>query len=82
MFSKNYLKIFKGYETYKSREIFGEFPYLVEKVTVAANGFLSVGTLGPLQDYQEPTAGGPGGDECRPDGSQVSFFQKMQSIIK
>ena len=62
MFSKNYLKIFKFYETYKSREIFGEFPYLVEKFTVTANGIFSGGTLGPLTDYQAPTAGGPGGE--------------------
>ena len=38
MFSKNYLKIFKFYETYKSRENFGEFSYLVEKFTVTALG--------------------------------------------
>ena len=50
IFSKNNVKIFKFYEIYKSREIFGEFPYLVEKFTVAAKGIISVGTLGPLQD--------------------------------
>ena len=79
MFSKNYLKIFKFYETYKSREIFGEFPYVFEKFTVAAKGIFSGGTLGPLKDYQAPTAGGPGG-EGPPDGSEVSFFTTIQSI--
>ena len=59
-FSKNYLKIFKFYETFKSREICGEFSYLVEKFTVAVKGIFSGGTLGPLKDYQAPTAGGPG----------------------
>ena len=49
MFSKNYLKIFKFYETYKSRQIFGELPYLVQKFTVAAKGIFSGGTLGPLK---------------------------------
>ena len=41
IFSKNYLKIFKFYETYKSGEIFGKFSYLVEKFTVAAKGIFS-----------------------------------------
>ena len=59
-FSKYYLKIFKFYETYKDREIFGEFAYLVEKFTVAAKGIFSGGTLGPLKDYQAPIARGPG----------------------
>ena len=81
IFSKNYLKIFKFYETYKSREIFGKFSYLVEKFTVAAKGFFSGGTLGPLKDYQAPTAGGPGG-EGPPDGSEVSFFKTIHSIWK
>ena len=31
VFSKNYFEIFNVYETYKSREIPGEFYYLVEK---------------------------------------------------
>ena len=31
IFSNHYLKIFNFYETYKSREIFGEFYYLIEK---------------------------------------------------
>ena len=77
MFSKNYLKIFKGYETYKSREIFGEFPYLVEKVTVAANGILSVGTLGPLKDYEAPTAGGPGAKAPRMV-AKFHFFKRCK----
>ena len=50
-----YLKIFKFYETYKSRENFGEFSYLVEKFTVAVQGIFSVGTLEPLKDYQANT---------------------------
>ena len=62
-------------------KIFGKFSYLVEKFTVAAEGIISVGTLGPIKDYQAPAAGGPGG-EGPPDGSEVSFFQTMQSIIK
>ena len=53
--SNNYLKTLKFYETYKSREIFGEFSYLLEKFTVAAQGIFSVGTLGPLKDYQAST---------------------------
>ena len=73
----NYLKTFKFYETYKDRENFGEFSYLVKKFTLAA-----VGTLGPLKDYQAPPAGGPGGEGPPPDGSEVSFFQTMQSIRK
>ena len=82
-FSNNYLKIFKCYETYKSRENFGEFFYLVEKFRVAAQGIFSGGTLGPLKDYQAPTAGGPGGEGPRPpDGSEVSFFKTIQSIWK
>ena len=79
IFFENYLKIFKFYETYKSREIFGEFPYLVEKFTVATKGIFSGGTLRPLKDYQAPTAGGPGG-EGPPDVSEVSFFKTIQSI--
>ena len=57
IFSNNYLKIFKLNATYKSRENFGEFYYLVEKFTVAARGIFSVGTLGPLKDYQAPRRG-------------------------
>ena len=78
-FSKIYLKIFKFYSTYKCRENFGEFSYLVEKFTVAAKGIFSRGRLGPLKDYQAPTAGGPGG-KGPPDGSEVSFFKTIQSI--
>ena len=77
--SEKLFEIFKFYETYKSREIFGEFPYLVEKFTVAAKGIFSGGTLGPLKYNQAPTAGGPGG-EGPPDGSEVSFFKTIQSI--
>ena len=47
---------------YKSGEIFGEFYYLVENVTVAAQGIFSMGTLGPLKDYQAPSARGPEGE--------------------
>ena len=39
------------------------------------------GTPRPLKGYHAPTAGGPGG-EGPPDGSEVSFFQTMQSIRK
>ena len=78
-FSKDYLKISKFYDTYKSRAIFVKFYYLVEKFTVAAKGIFSGGTLGSLKDYQAPTAGGPGG-EGPPDGSEVSFFKTIQSI--
>ena len=78
-FSKNYLKIFKFYETNKSREIFGKFSYLVEKFTVAAKGIFSGGTIGPLKDYQAATAAGPM-DKGPPDGSEVSFFKTIQSI--
>ena len=35
----------------------------------------------PLKGYHAPPAGGPGG-EGPPDGSEVSFFQTMQSIRK
>ena len=43
IFSNNYLKSFNFNESYKSREIFGEFYYLVEKFTVAAPGIFSGG---------------------------------------
>ena len=46
---------------------------------LAAKGIFSGGTLGPLKDYQAPTAGGQGG-EGPPDGSEVSFFKTIQSI--
>ena len=61
-FSNNSLKTFKFYETYKYRENFGAFSYLVKKFTLAAKGIISVGTLGPLKDYQARPAGGPGGE--------------------
>ena len=32
---------------------------MLEKFTVAAKGIFSGGTLGPVKDYQAPTAGGP-----------------------
>ena len=41
--------------------------------------FLGGGTLGPLKDYQAPTAGGPGG-EGHSEGSEVSFYKTIQSI--
>ena len=34
-------------------------------------------TLGPLKDYQAPTAGGPVG-EGPPDGSEVSFVKRFK----
>ena len=77
IFSKNYLKFFQFYETFKSRGIFGKFSYLVEKFKVAAKGIFFGGTLGPLKDYQAPTAAGPGG-EGPPDGSEGSFFKTIQ----
>ena len=50
-------------------EKFGEFSYLVEKLTVATQGIFSGGTLGPLKDYQAPRRGS--GDEGTPNGSEV-----------
>ena len=38
---------------------------------VAAKGILSGGTLGPLKDYQAPTAGGPG---AKAPGRKRSFI--------
>ena len=72
-FFKNNVKTFKFYETYKSRAIFCEFPYLVEKFSVAAKAFFSGGTLGPLKDYQAPTAGGPGAKAPR-TGAKFHFL--------
>ena len=43
--------------------------------------FFRGGTPRPLKGYHAPPAGGPGG-EGPPDGSEVSFFQTMQSIRK
>ena len=68
-------------ESYKSREIFGEFYYLVEKFIVRRQEFFREGTTRSLKGYQATPAGGPGG-EGTPDGSEVSFFQTMQSIRK
>ena len=56
-FSKNYLKIFKFYETNKSREIFGKFSYLVEKFTVAAKGIFSEERSGNLKTIKRPSQG-------------------------
>ena len=56
-FSKDYLKIFKFYETYKSREIFGEFPDLVEKFSVAAKGIFSGERSGHLNSIKRPPQG-------------------------
>ena len=62
---------------YKSREIFGEFPDLVEKFTVAAKGIFSGG--GERSDHLEtnkrPPQGVRGGGEGAPDGSEVSLFK-------
>ena len=54
--------------------------YLVEKFTVVPKGNFSGGTLGPLKDYEAPTAGGPGAEGPPPDGREVSFFKTIQSI--
>ena len=78
-FSNNYGKIFNFYDTYKSREIFGECYYLVEKFTVALQEFFRDGTPRPLEGYQAPHARGPWG-KGSPDGSEVSFFKTIQSI--
>ena len=43
--------------------------------------FFQGGKPRPLKGYHAPPAGGPGG-EGPPDGSEVSFFQTMQSIRK
>ena len=43
------------------------------------NAFFSEGTLGTLKDYQAPHPGGRGGGGL-PDGSEVSFFKKIQSM--
>ena len=77
MFSKNNMKICKFYETYKSRENFGEFPYLVEKFTVAAKGIFSGGTLRPLKDYQAPTAGGRGAKAPR-KAAKFHFLKRFK----
>ena len=54
IFSKNYLKIVKFYETYKSREIFRKFSYLVEKFTVAAKEIIRGGSSGHLKTIKRP----------------------------
>ena len=72
--------MFNFYETYKSREIFGESPYLVEKFTVEAKGIFSGERSGHLNSIKRPPQG-PGG-EGPPDGSEVSFFKTIQSIRK
>ena len=74
-------KIFKFYETYKCRDNFDEFFYLVVKFTVAAQGIFSVGKLGPLiktikRPPQEVRGRRPSG------GSEVSFFKTIQDIWK
>ena len=43
--------------------------------------FFRGGDARPLKGYHAPPAGGPGG-EGPPEGSEVSFFQTMQSIRK
>ena len=45
IFSKTYFKIFNFYETYKSREIFGEFYDLVEKFIKKLKNSLNRGLL-------------------------------------
>ena len=81
IFSNTYLKIFKFYESYKCRKNLGEFSYLVEKFTVAAQGIFVGGDLRPLKAYQAVHAGGPGGEgPGPPDGSEVSFLKTIQSI--
>ena len=62
--------------------MFLEYKIKEDTITVASPGFFSGGgTPRPLKGYHAPTAGGPGG-EGPPDGSEVSFFQTMQSIGK
>ena len=79
IFSKNYLIIFKFYETLKAREIFGEFPYLVEKFPVAAKGIFSAGRLQRRKDYQAPTAVGPGG-EGPSTVAKFHFFKRCKVL--
>ena len=79
MYSNNYLKNFNFYETYKSREIFGEFLIWLRNLQWRRKEFFSGRTLGPLKHYQAPIAGGPG-SEGPPDGSEVSFFKTIQNI--
>ena len=82
IFSKNYLKIFKFYETYKVRENFGEFPYLVEKFSVEAKGIFR-GNARATQRLSSAHRRGSGGRRPPPqDGSEVSFFKTIQSIWK
>ena len=71
--------MFKFYENIKSIENFGEFCYLVEKITVAAQGIVSGATLWPLEDYQAPTAWGPGGvGPPPPDGAKFHFLKRFK----
>ena len=51
------MKIFNFNESSKSREIFGEFYYLVEKFTVAAPGIFREGTPRPVKGYKAPPQG-------------------------
>ena len=80
--SNNYLKIFNFYETYKSREIFGEFSYLVEKFTVAAQGIFS----GHLKTIKRPPHGVRGAKAPRTVAnfhfSNDSKYLKMNSFLK
>ena len=79
IFANNYLKTLKFYETYKCRENFGEFCYLVKKFTVVEEGIISVGTLGPLKDYQAPPAGGPGAKAPR-TVAKFHFFKRCNVL--
>ena len=82
IFSKNYLKCFKFYETYKSREIFGEFPYLVENLQWRRKDIFG-GNYGPLTDYQEPTAGVRwGGGGLNPPRRVAKFFLKRLKVFE
>ena len=54
IFSKNYLKFFQFYETFKSRGIFGKFSYLVEKFPVAPTGIFQGERSGHLKTIKRP----------------------------
>ena len=56
-FFEKLFEIFKFDETYKSREIFWEFSYLVEKFTVAAKGIFSGERTGHLKTIKRPPQG-------------------------
>ena len=77
IFSKNYLKIFKFYETYKSREIFGEFYYLVEKFAVAAKGLFRGERSGHEKPIKHPPQGVRGAMAPRTE-SKFPFWKRLK----